>query len=679
MPVLRPVRVAAIQATPVILDAERDGREGRAPARGGRRRRRRARRAAGDVRLGLPERALGEGRGGVQRRRRAVGAHVGERRRRPRPARRRARRGVRAASTCTPSIGVNERESGRPGSLWNAMLVARPRRPPAQAPQADADPARAALPRHRPRRRPARGGHAGRPRRRAHLLGEPDAARALGGLPRRRAGLRRARPRTTPTAGSPPCATSRSSPAPSSSARRSTSRARPSRRTSRSQIDRDTVYGRGGALIADPALGRGRRRAAVRRRGHAWRSTATCAAGCTPSAGSTPSATTPATTSSGPRRPPPSTRRAERRPRPQRHVDALRGLAPHATPARRGPRRRHEPYEHLHHAPLRAPRRHGGDSGPDRSRASARPRCRTPIGFGAVGRPQLTRRLMDIVASAVPRGGHHRGARRRRPTSPPSRGGRASTAPSAPIPATSRRQVDAYVVGVQRGHRGPGPGERGRDDQALGRLRRAGRTASTATTSTAASRPSRASAFALAPRAVHRRVRPGHGRDHAHLLDPQGPRVPTARACRRSAPASTPSCCATCCAADAASTASSCPTSGSPATARRSAARPVRRRRSSGRGASACRGASRTGRWCERFALAITAGVYQSAARTSPPTSSRSRAGLLTESGSTSRPAGARQRFRLGLFENPYVDPARGCGAGNARFRRSATTPRPPP
>jgi nitrilase len=46
-------------------------------------------------------------------------------------------------------VGVNERESERPGTLYNTMVVLGRA---AQAPQAHADPARAAVPRHRPGR-----------------------------------------------------------------------------------------------------------------------------------------------------------------------------------------------------------------------------------------------------------------------------------------------------------------------------------------------------------------------------------------------------------------------------------------------------------------------------------------------------------------------------------------------
>ena len=52
------------------------------------------------------------------------------------------------------------------------------------------------------------------------------------------------------------------------------------------------VFGRGGAAIVEPGDGRRDRRPALRRGGHAWSPTATCAVPCTPSACSTRSGTT---------------------------------------------------------------------------------------------------------------------------------------------------------------------------------------------------------------------------------------------------------------------------------------------------------------------------------------------------------------------------------------------------
>ena len=78
---------------------------------------------------------------------------------------------------------------GAPGLALQRPAVDRPGRPARQAPEADADHARAALPRGRRRRRPHGhrdpGGAAWRP----DLLGEPDAARPLRGLPWRAADL----------------------------------------------------------------------------------------------------------------------------------------------------------------------------------------------------------------------------------------------------------------------------------------------------------------------------------------------------------------------------------------------------------------------------------------------------------------------------------------------------------
>ena len=186
------VRVAAVQATPVILDAAASRREGDPAARGGGRARRPARRAAGDVRAALSLQRVGARRRGVRRLGRAVGAAVGER---PSTCPGRWWRELEAACArlglwC--AIGVNEREAHRPGSLYNALLLIGPEGLAAQAPQADADPARAAVPRHRRGPRPRRRRHRARPRRRADLLGEPDAAGALRRLPRRAADLGRA-------------------------------------------------------------------------------------------------------------------------------------------------------------------------------------------------------------------------------------------------------------------------------------------------------------------------------------------------------------------------------------------------------------------------------------------------------------------------------------------------------
>ena len=86
-----------------------------------------------------------------------------------------------------------QRARGRPSRLALQHAAAdRAGGAAAQAPQADADPARAALPRDRRGPRPRRRRDRDRPRRRADLLGEPDAAGALRRLPRRAADLGRA-------------------------------------------------------------------------------------------------------------------------------------------------------------------------------------------------------------------------------------------------------------------------------------------------------------------------------------------------------------------------------------------------------------------------------------------------------------------------------------------------------
>ena len=152
---------------------------------------RRAGRPAGDVRLALPVERVGAQRGRVQRQRRAVGAHVDERGRRPRPARRRARRRLRGARH--PLRDRRERARVRaPRDALQHDARDRAGRAPAPAPQADADDAGAGVPRPRRRRRPRGDRDAGRPDRRADLLGEPDAARPLAGLRGRPADLGRA-------------------------------------------------------------------------------------------------------------------------------------------------------------------------------------------------------------------------------------------------------------------------------------------------------------------------------------------------------------------------------------------------------------------------------------------------------------------------------------------------------
>ena len=126
-----------------------------------------------------PSNRWAKGAADVRRLGRAVGAAARELGRGPGPAGRRAGRGVRAARTARR--GRHQRARRR--LALQRLPGARADRAPPQAPQADADAAGAAVPRHRGRRRPRAGRYAGRPRRRPDLLGEPDAARALGGLP----------------------------------------------------------------------------------------------------------------------------------------------------------------------------------------------------------------------------------------------------------------------------------------------------------------------------------------------------------------------------------------------------------------------------------------------------------------------------------------------------------------
>ena len=137
-------------------------------------------------------------------------------------------------------IGVNERESQRPGSLYNTMLTLGPAGVLAKH--------RKIMPTHQERL--------------FHGFGRGDdlavvdtAAGRVGGLicwenrmPLARYAVYQQgpqigapRPRMTPTAGRPRCATSPSSPGPSSSACRNTSRRARSRTTSRCRCPRETA------------------------------------------------------------------------------------------------------------------------------------------------------------------------------------------------------------------------------------------------------------------------------------------------------------------------------------------------------------------------------------------------------------------------------------------------------
>ncbi|HEX2126989.1 MAG TPA: nitrilase-related carbon-nitrogen hydrolase [Thermoleophilaceae bacterium] len=148
-----------------------DRREGGPPARHRRRRRRPAGRVARDVRLALPVEHLGSSGLRLPRLRRVLGAPLGELGRRARPARRPPRRGLPGARRSLR----DRRERARVRAARHALQHAprdRPRRTDLEPPQADADPPRAALPRHRRRRRPDGGRHAARPRRRTDLCWE---------------------------------------------------------------------------------------------------------------------------------------------------------------------------------------------------------------------------------------------------------------------------------------------------------------------------------------------------------------------------------------------------------------------------------------------------------------------------------------------------------------------------
>ena len=122
----RTVRVAAVQATPVILDAEARREGGRADRRG-RRRRRRAGRPARDVRPALPVAGLGQGRrppfdgfDELWERLWANSVDV------PGPLTDELVGGLRRARASHCAIGVNEREAERPGSLYNTLLLIGP-------------------------------------------------------------------------------------------------------------------------------------------------------------------------------------------------------------------------------------------------------------------------------------------------------------------------------------------------------------------------------------------------------------------------------------------------------------------------------------------------------------------------------------------------------------------------
>ena len=200
------------------------------------------------------------------------------------------------ASTCVDRRQRARARAARDRSTTRCSLIG-PEGAPAQAPQADADPARAALPRHRRGRRPQVVETPARPHRRADLLGEPDAAGALRASTAAAADLGRARPPTTPTAGSRIDAPHRDR---VGRVRRLGAAVHPALRrsptTSRCRCRARATSSAAAAPRSSTRRGRGDRRARSTTRRGSSSPTATSAPGCTPSAGSTPSGTTAART-----------------------------------------------------------------------------------------------------------------------------------------------------------------------------------------------------------------------------------------------------------------------------------------------------------------------------------------------------------------------------------------------
>ena len=169
------VKVAAIQAAPVFLDLEASlqkavGLIEEAAAHG---------RAAAGLPRGVPARLAGLGRRGAARRGRglaraaagAVGGGAGAGHRAP--GRRRPRRGR------APGDGGQRARGARRHDLQHDPVLRRRRPAARQAPQARADPRRAAGVGHGRRLRPAGAPDRGRPGGRADLLGELHAAGPL--------------------------------------------------------------------------------------------------------------------------------------------------------------------------------------------------------------------------------------------------------------------------------------------------------------------------------------------------------------------------------------------------------------------------------------------------------------------------------------------------------------------
>ena len=180
----------------------RDDRQGDRPARGRSRGRRAARRAAGVLRLALSRLDVDGSRSADRAAFDELYARMWEESvDDPRPADRPPRRGLQPDRN--PLRGRRQR-ARRGRHLHPLQLVRRARavRRAARASQADADQARADVPRPGRRHRPSRRRDAVRPCRRPDLLGEPDAARALPGLSRRSPDLGRTDGRRRATGGS---------------------------------------------------------------------------------------------------------------------------------------------------------------------------------------------------------------------------------------------------------------------------------------------------------------------------------------------------------------------------------------------------------------------------------------------------------------------------------------------
>ena len=285
-----------------------------------------------------------------------------------------------------------------------------------------------------------------------------------------------------------------------------------------------------------------------------------------------------------------------------------------------------------------------------------------PIGLAATRRRGARARLRRDRPAGVPR--------RRHPRRAPPDGRR-----------RHRAAVGAHLGHVRRGLRSGRPADRGLHprlpgrrarprqrrvhDEALPRRRTAGRRRGPALPVRQGSGvPGRT--LRGPPAAVRVGVRRRNGADHA-VLRPS-----------RSAPSSSPSASATtaassptCCAAASASTASSAPTGGSSATCRCPTARSGRRRRGAWRSSTPPTGWRRSSR---------PAATSSAASRCPSCSSSSSAPGRISESRiDESARRILRDKFRLGLFDDPYVDPEaaeRLCGSDDVpRGRRRGAAP----